>query len=588
MKGTQHASRANFAMPLMTPEERVGTTLGGKYRLARIMAEGGMGVVFAAEHVVTQRPLVVKLLRPDRDPQPADVARMFREARALAAFEHPNAVEVLDFEMCDGGTPYLVMPRLQGESLDERLRREAPLDPTTTLRWLLPVVGLVAYAHDAGVVHRDIKPGNIMLAHNPAGRITPKLIDFGIAKVLDGDPRITDTGIALGTAHYMSPEQAMGHSTTTAADVWALGVVLFQCLGAELPFRGDVPMEVMVNIVNRPARNLEEVAPQLPKQLTAVVHNCLIKDPKRRYRDARALAYALAVAAVRSGVQLPFEPDPIGLPDWRRWLTTARRPADWAGPRPRDTRGTSERVTSEMATTDRTLAVSRQRVRTRSPPVEPLASGPRAPSASASPAAGLARATGDGEQGALVSQQIHADTTPGQGGLRSAKGMRRQTSPLRGGGSPPHRLRRLAVIAVVLGVALVWAYRVGTEPGQRSAVVASSPVEGARGSATSHSQTLTRGHASTQPGRRGAAPEASPNEWRAPARITSPSNAVAETRAAMRAAEATLVAAGKQLSVGPEPSSSVQSSTSPRTQQSDRPADGSAGREPLAAGARSS
>ena len=341
---TLHAS---FVMTLMTPEERVGTILGGKYKLASVMAEGGMGVVFAAEHVVTQRPLVVKLLRPDRDPQPEDVARMFREARALAAFEHPNSVEVLDVETCQEGTPYLVMPRLQGESLEERLWRESRLDPTTALRLLLPVIGVVAYAHDAGVVHRDIKPGNIMLASDPAGRITPKLIDFGIAQVLDGDARIADTGIALGTTHYMSPEQAMGQQITAAADVWALGVVLFECLGGELPFDGEVLTDVMVCIVNQPARNLDEVAPELPKRLTTVIHNCLAKDPKRRYRDARALAYALAVAAVRSGIQLPFQPDPIGLPDWRRWLTTATRPADLATPRRRDGRRSSDTETTD-------------------------------------------------------------------------------------------------------------------------------------------------------------------------------------------------------------------------------------------------
>ncbi|MCA9607944.1 MAG: serine/threonine protein kinase, partial [Myxococcales bacterium] len=210
-------------MPILMPKERLGRALGGRYRLLKILGKGGMGVVYEGVHEGTGRPVAVKVLLPQFLEHPEITKRFLREAKAAASLHHPNVVDVLDVGEDDDGAPYIVLEFLVGRTL-HALSKKGPLDAEPTLAHLLPVMDALALAHDNGIVHRDVKPDNIFLAEDETGRITPKLLDFGIAKLLQVTSSLkTRTGTAMGTPHYMPPEQAQGaRDVTPAADVWAM------------------------------------------------------------------------------------------------------------------------------------------------------------------------------------------------------------------------------------------------------------------------------------------------------------------------------------------------------------------------------
>jgi len=212
--------------------ERIGSVLGGKYRLNTLLAEGGMGLVYAAQHLATGREVAIKVLRRELAGRSDLERRVSKEARLAVEARHPNVVEVLDAGADRERIPYLVLERLYGETLE--LYLGSPLDPLTTARALLPIMNAVSRLHACGIVHRDIKPSNLFL-HVSDGRVTPKLLDFGIAKaLLDSDA--TRTGVALGTPAYMAPEQALGYRDVgRTADVWAMGVVIVRALTGKLP-----------------------------------------------------------------------------------------------------------------------------------------------------------------------------------------------------------------------------------------------------------------------------------------------------------------------------------------------------------------
>ena len=222
--------------------DRIGKLLAGKYRLEVLLACGGMGLVYGARHQTTGRAVAVKLLRPELVAKTDFVRRVAVEARLAVEASHPNVVEVLDAGADADGTPFLVLERLYGQTLEALLVR--PLSLLTAAQAVVPVMNALVSLHDAGIVHRDIKPANLFLSVQSEGRVTPKLLDFGIAKVLEG-ATVTRSGIALGTPAYMAPEQALGCSTVgPATDVWAIGVVLARCLTGQLPFEGKASSRV--------------------------------------------------------------------------------------------------------------------------------------------------------------------------------------------------------------------------------------------------------------------------------------------------------------------------------------------------------
>jgi serine/threonine protein kinase len=282
-------------MPFFTPEERLGTRVGGKYDLLRICGRGGMGVLFEGVHARTGRRVAVKFLHPRSDAGEESVARFLREARTATAVRHPNVVDMLDVDS-DGLQPFIVMDYLEGESLEELLRRERCLAPASCLPLLLPILEAVSVAHDRGIVHRDIKPANIFLARDDAGRVVPKLLDFGVAKAADVEG-ITEDGTVLGTPGYMSPEQAQGHPVGPASDIWAMGVVLYRCLAGVLPFEGASSAHVLMNVLTNRTRPLCEFDVELPVSLCSAIEHALLPEPAHRYADMRTFARALRDAA---------------------------------------------------------------------------------------------------------------------------------------------------------------------------------------------------------------------------------------------------------------------------------------------------
>lgn len=215
-------------------DDRTGQLIGGKYFIDGLLARGGMGLIYAARHSGTGRSVAVKILRPELAARSDLVRRVSAEARLAVEASHPNVVEVLDAGADDAGIPYVVLERLHGRALDAFI--ESPIALVPTVQALLPIVNALVSLHQAGIVHRDIKPSNIFLSRLRDGRITPKLLDFGIAKALEATG-MTLSGTALGTPAYMAPEQALGAGDAGAAtDVWSIAVVFVRCLTGRLPF----------------------------------------------------------------------------------------------------------------------------------------------------------------------------------------------------------------------------------------------------------------------------------------------------------------------------------------------------------------
>jgi tRNA A-37 threonylcarbamoyl transferase component Bud32 len=266
-----------------------GAIVGGRYRLDAVIGRGGMASVYRAWDMRLARAVAVKLLRPEILAD-ADLALRFRrEAHAATVLRHPNVVACLDTGT-EGESPYLVMELVEGEDLAARLKRESPLPARQAVAIAADVARGLAIAHARGIVHRDVKPGNILLAVDGRAMVT----DFGVAR-LAAEAEATIPGTTLGSVHYFSPEQARGATTTAASDVYSLGLVLFEMLTGTRPFGGDSPAAIALARVDAPAPSARAVDPTLPPALEQVLHRALDQDPARRYPNGGALATALDV-----------------------------------------------------------------------------------------------------------------------------------------------------------------------------------------------------------------------------------------------------------------------------------------------------
>ncbi|GAB4110351.1 MAG: hypothetical protein OHK0013_46180 [Sandaracinaceae bacterium] len=299
-------------MPILTDQERLGTLVGERYRIESILGRGGMGVVFKArEEARGNRPVAVKILRPElaqSDPQFAK--RFLREARAAAAIRHPNVVEVYDVGEDPDGTTYQVLQFLEGEPLRDYIHRKGRLDAADALEILLPVMHALEAAHAAGIVHRDLKPDNIYLARQPSGEAVPTLLDFGIAKLLDtrGGSFATNTGSIMGTPAYMAPEQASGAKDQgPPIDIWAMGIIAYECLSGAPPFTGGSPAHVMLRIMTESPRPLDAEVPTVPTPIARAVEQALARAIADRHPSMAAFRRALRDAAAASGVPVPDE-----------------------------------------------------------------------------------------------------------------------------------------------------------------------------------------------------------------------------------------------------------------------------------------
>ena len=280
----------------------VGSTLGGKYRLERLLGHGGMGAVYEAVTASGERVAVKVVLEGERR-RPEFLRRFVREAKTTTAIESPNVVRVLEVDGdASRGVPYIVMELLQGTDLDRLVRERGALEPGVVSRLFLDACRGLSAAHARGVVHRDIKPANIFLHRAPDGTVSAKICDFGIAKTLQNDvegpgmvsTELTRTGGMIGSPPYMSPEQAKSSkSVGRATDVWSLGVALYEALSGKRPFQCDSVGELMVAIITQPVVPLQDVAPWIEPTLADIVHKALQKDPAQRHASMEAFAQAL-------------------------------------------------------------------------------------------------------------------------------------------------------------------------------------------------------------------------------------------------------------------------------------------------------
>jgi len=322
-------------VPILTDQERIGTLLGHCYRIDAILGRGGMGVVFKAHREDDRLPVAVKILRPElaqSDPQFAK--RFVREARAAAAIRHPNVVEIIDIAEDDDGTIYQVLELLEGETLRDHLERKQGLDIASALELLLPVMHALEAAHLANVVHRDLKPDNIFLSRQPSGEAVPTLLDFGIAKLLDtrGGSFATNTGSIMGTPAYMAPEQASGaRDQGPAIDIWAMGIIAYECFAGSPPFSGTSPAHVMLRIMTETPRPLDHVVAGFPVSVARVIEKALARSTHDRHPSMEAFRTALRAAVTAEGIAVPD----VGRPSTTRILSiipTKERVSDGGAP----------------------------------------------------------------------------------------------------------------------------------------------------------------------------------------------------------------------------------------------------------------
>ncbi|MCC6527253.1 MAG: protein kinase [Polyangiaceae bacterium] len=297
----------------------VGMLVSGKYALLRVIGQGGFASVYEAENGWTGRRVAIKVLHALDARFHEAAGRFMREARVTAQLAHPNVVDILDMgEEPSDGSLFIVQELLKGRTLRDHLKAKRRLAPAEALAVLVPVVEALVAAHDRGVVHRDIKPENIFLTERPHGRTVPKLIDFGVSKVFDdsllrsGGTIETLAGTLVGTPEYMSPEQCLGDAEIDArADVWAVGVVLYEALAGRCPFEGTTVVRVLTRITSQAPPPLGTLVKNLPPGLTALVHRALERDREHRFPTMRALRDALAEVAATLG----SEPDAPALAD---------------------------------------------------------------------------------------------------------------------------------------------------------------------------------------------------------------------------------------------------------------------------------
>jgi eukaryotic-like serine/threonine-protein kinase len=296
--------------------------LGNRYRLGERIAAGGMGAVYRAVDETLGRQVAVKVLRRELADDPTFLERFRREARAAAGLSHPGVAGVYDYGEL-GGQPFIVMELVEGETLAERLAARCRLPWREAFAIGEQVAAALAAAHAHGLVHRDVKPANILLGRDGRAKVT----DFGIAQAAQ-TVTLTRTGMVLGSANYVAPEQAKGGHVGPAADLYSLGCVLFEAVTGETPYRGGNAVAIATQHVSAPVPDPREQAPDLPPEAAALITRALQKHPAGRFPSGAAMAAALAAARDEDGATrvLPTLPEGTGPPPARATHAAARRP----------------------------------------------------------------------------------------------------------------------------------------------------------------------------------------------------------------------------------------------------------------------
>jgi serine/threonine protein kinase len=339
---------------------------GTRYRVLGVLGAGGMGRVYEVEHVELGKRFVLKVLIRALADRPDLVLRLRNEWRALARLDHPNIVNVTDAGTSGSGVPYFVMERLEGETLGARLARERRVAPRDAVKLLAMVVDGLAAAHSIGVVHRDVKPGNIFLV---AGG-SPKLLDFGVAKSADVVNVVTGRGVAVGTPRYMAPEQVKGERVDGRSDLYACGLVLFEMLTGVGPFDDARDSnELLLAHATRPPPRVSEFVMGVPPELDELLGELLCKDPRGRPEHASDVAARLRSLAALAGVGISsVRPLPLVLPEQSSATVTLERETRDATTKPEGVAAERARTNAPPETFTRTTV---------DPPLEPTVEQPR-------------------------------------------------------------------------------------------------------------------------------------------------------------------------------------------------------------------
>jgi serine/threonine protein kinase len=288
---------ASGSMPQLESPSLVGQVLDGRYRLTKKLGEGGMGEVYAADHVHIEKKFAVKLLRPEIVSNREAVTRFRQEARSSSSIGHRNIIAIEDFGDLPDGRIYMCMELLNGAPLNDMIRAPMPVD--RLLNILIQTGHGLAAAHAKGIIHRDMKPENIFVTIGPNGEDIPKLLDFGIAKVSgnDGQNNLTRTGTIFGTPFYMAPEQALGNPVDARTDIYAVGVIMYEVFSGSLPFQGESFMGILTqHITTEPepiAQRAAKAGRQLPAGLAEIITRCMMKNPAQRYQTMDELVNSL-------------------------------------------------------------------------------------------------------------------------------------------------------------------------------------------------------------------------------------------------------------------------------------------------------
>ena len=260
-----------------------GQKISDRYQIIKSIGEGGMANVYLAYDTILDRNVAVKVLRGDLSSDEKFVRRFQREALAASSLTHPNIVEVYDVGE-DNGEYYIVMEYIEGKHLKNLLKKRGKLTLSEAVDIMLQITDGMAAAHDSYIIHRDIKPQNIMILENGLVKIT----DFGIAMAMNAT-QLTQTNSVMGSVHYLPPEQASGQGSTLQSDIYSMGIVMFELLTGELPFKGDNAVEIALKHLKEPIPDIREKLPNVPNSIYNIIKRATAKNPKNRYHDAREM-----------------------------------------------------------------------------------------------------------------------------------------------------------------------------------------------------------------------------------------------------------------------------------------------------------
>jgi serine/threonine-protein kinase len=430
------------------PVVEIGQVVSSKYKLLRLLGDGGMGSVYEAEHLRLGTHVAIKVLHSDLARRSGLIERFLQEARVSAQIRSPHVVHVTDVESTPDGIAYLVMELLQGEPLSALVKRERTLPVATACAYTLQILEALEAAHSLGVVHRDLKPDNVFVTFE-GGKAVIKLIDFGIAKLKRaegatgaGHKNLTVAGMLMGTPEYMAPEQAYSATDVDArADLYSVGVMLYEMLSGQTPAQGEDPRVVVLKVERGEVQPLVHVAPNVPPEVAGLVHRAMAPRPEMRFSSAAEMRIALE--AVASG---------------KRQVTASlpRAVQPSMGPTPEVRTGTVMGAPAEAA------LVATNQGSARPPPVDPIANtNPQRPGTGTARAAPLdLHALHAAQQqpltqhgSALAGHVADASIIPHRGS---------QERPRKGGGAG--LIIALAVVALLLGAGAVVAYVMGTAP----------------------------------------------------------------------------------------------------------------------------